>query len=191
MTNNKPNDARVPRELLQQWLDDIGESRHVTQYAATKREQLRAILAQPADQQGEPVALHHMAVAEDGELRWMSGRKMQNCELYARPDGGRIPSVLYRHAQPATAKVVPPEFSDLREQYESWADANGYDITRNEHGDYAGIVEDSMWSGWQAKAEHWKIPDRIVIGQSIELDTKAIGWNECLDEVAKLNGGAQ
>ncbi len=27
-----------------------------------------------------------------------------------------------------------------------------YDITRNEHGDYAGIVEDSMWTGWQARA---------------------------------------
>lgn len=47
----------VSRELLQQWLDDIGESRHVTQYSAKKREQLRAILAQPAEQQDEPVAV--------------------------------------------------------------------------------------------------------------------------------------
>ncbi|QXH42213.1 hypothetical protein [Pseudomonas sessilinigenes] len=39
----------VPREMLQQWMDDIGESRHVTRYAARKREELRALLAQPAE----------------------------------------------------------------------------------------------------------------------------------------------
>lgn len=38
-----------------------------------------------------PVALQHMAVAEDGVLRWMSGRKVQNCELYAMPDWGVAP----------------------------------------------------------------------------------------------------
>lgn len=46
---------------------------------------------------------------------------------------------------------APPK--ELRGQYEAWADANGYDITRNEHGDYAGLVEDSMWTGWQARGE--------------------------------------
>ncbi len=33
----------------------------------------------------EPINLQHMAVAEDGELRWMTGRKIDNCELYAAP----------------------------------------------------------------------------------------------------------
>lgn len=47
----------------------------------------------------------------------------------------------------------PAPLKDLREQYEAWADSNGYDITRNEHGDYTGIVEDSMWTGWQARGE--------------------------------------
>lgn len=47
----------------------------------------------------------------------------------------------------------PAPLKDLREQYEAWADSNGYDITRNEHGDYAGIVEDSMWTGWQARGK--------------------------------------
>lgn len=47
----------VPREQLQRWLDDIGNSRHVTEYAARKREELRALLAKPAVQhQGNVVA---------------------------------------------------------------------------------------------------------------------------------------
>lgn len=57
---------------------------------------LRALLAHPDDQQGEPVQLQHMAVAEEGKLRWMTGRKMQDCELYAMPDGSGIRSKLYR-----------------------------------------------------------------------------------------------
>lgn len=46
----------VPRATLQKWLDDIGPSRHVTQYASLKRDELRALLGKPAAQnQGEPV----------------------------------------------------------------------------------------------------------------------------------------
>ncbi|MGV8455413.1 hypothetical protein ACV34Z_32895, partial [Pseudomonas aeruginosa] len=39
----------------------------------------------------EPIKLQHMAVAADGELRWMTGRKIDNCELYAMPDFGQAP----------------------------------------------------------------------------------------------------
>ena len=46
---------------------------------------------QPAT--GKPVNLQHMAVAENGALRWMTGRKVQNCELYAMPDFGRAPTL--------------------------------------------------------------------------------------------------
>lgn len=38
----------VPRDTLQKWLDDIGPSRHVTQYASLKRDELRTLLAKPA-----------------------------------------------------------------------------------------------------------------------------------------------
>ncbi|PAA08856.1 hypothetical protein [Pseudomonas fragi] len=45
MTTNQTIDGvLVSRELLQKWLDDIGPSKHVTQYAALKRDQLRALL---------------------------------------------------------------------------------------------------------------------------------------------------
>ena len=42
----------VPRDTLQKWLDDIGPSRHVTQYASLKRDELRALLARPAEERG-------------------------------------------------------------------------------------------------------------------------------------------
>ncbi len=41
----------------------------------------------------EPINLQHMAVAADGELRWMTGRKIDNCELYAMPDFGQAPKL--------------------------------------------------------------------------------------------------
>ena len=39
------------------------------------------------------MALDHIAVIEDGELRYMTGRKAPayDCELYAMPDGKRAP----------------------------------------------------------------------------------------------------
>lgn len=46
----------------------------------------------PTNEAGDsPVQLQHMAVAENGVLRWMSGRKADNCELYAMPDFGPAP----------------------------------------------------------------------------------------------------
>ena len=47
----------------------------------------------PTAQAEEAVALDHIAVIEDGELRYMTGRKAPayDCELYAMPDGKRAP----------------------------------------------------------------------------------------------------
>lgn len=79
-----------------------------------------------AQHQGDPVALQHMAVAEDGKLRWMTGRKMQGCELYAMPDGSAIRSKLYAE-QPAPVALVMPErktkadYSGYIEQFQSEA----------------------------------------------------------------------
>ena len=53
-------------------------------------EQMGAIVVEQ-----EPVALQHVAVAEKGILRWMTGRKMQDCELYVMLDGKVI------HPQPS------------------------------------------------------------------------------------------
>lgn len=55
----------------------------------------RAAIATPPAAQEDVFHLEHMAVAEEGKLRWMTGRKMQNCELYARPDGAAIREKLF------------------------------------------------------------------------------------------------
>lgn len=63
----------------------------------------------------------------------------------------------------------------IREQFEAWADSNGYDITRNEHGDYSGIVEDSMWTGFQARDYPPTIIDRAR--RFVELVAKCVRNN--------------
>jgi hypothetical protein len=70
--------------------------------------------------QGEAVELQHMAVAEDGELRWMSGRKVANCELYAMPGFGRAPK-LYTAAAKPDAELVEL-LRECRDTFEMWKD---------------------------------------------------------------------
>ena len=62
---------------------------------------------QPIAQAAEPVALDHIAAIEDGELRYMTGRKAPayDCELYAMPDGKRAP-VLFTAPQPVAREPV-------------------------------------------------------------------------------------
>lgn len=47
----------------------------------------------------EPIKLVHLAVAEDGGVRFLTGRKLpdgvESCELYAMPDYGRAPAELF------------------------------------------------------------------------------------------------
>jgi hypothetical protein len=76
---------------------------------------MRAVLAkwgQPA-QTGEAVALDHIAAIEDGELRYMTGRKAPayDCELYAMPDGKRAP-VLFTAPQPVEREPLSDEEVD-------------------------------------------------------------------------------
>ncbi|WP_122870677.1 hypothetical protein [Pseudomonas viridiflava] len=111
MNNNKPNDVRaVPVELLEITTSFI-ES-HAEAFAKLnhgKRSdafdklsaELRAILAQPADQQGEPVAC--TSCDGSGEYIDALGDWRGYC---CCPPGIELKA---RHAQPATAKVVLPE----------------------------------------------------------------------------------
>jgi hypothetical protein len=74
---------------------------------ATAATALRKLLAaSPVERPAaapKPVVLEHVAVAEDGgRLRWMTGRKPRDCELYAAPDGCHAP-FLYVAPQPAPA----------------------------------------------------------------------------------------
>lgn len=114
MNNNKPNDVRlVPVELLERLcMRPRKDSSAVNHQDIVDRGQaqaeLRAILAQPADQQGEPFAWmcfdfeggHDFTEDAERAERWRKslGEKYKGCL-----------TPLYRHAQPATAKVVLPE----------------------------------------------------------------------------------
>ncbi len=56
----------------------------------------------------EPIRLVHVALAEDGgNLRWMTGRKPRDCELYMMPDGGRAPAVVYATRSAPVAEAEP------------------------------------------------------------------------------------
>ncbi|WP_122408937.1 hypothetical protein [Pseudomonas viridiflava] len=114
MTNNKPNDVLLPCPFCN---GDAGVPNHADDCYFTLSAQLkessasdlslvpdvlrawnrRAILAQPADQQGEPVA----AMYEDGSV--LTRADCIDDEVFAICCKAQTP--LYRHAQPATAKV--------------------------------------------------------------------------------------
>lgn len=47
-----------------------------------------------AGEEVDLVKLQHMAIAEGGQLRWMTGRKIDECLLYAMPDWGRAPELI-------------------------------------------------------------------------------------------------
>ncbi|WP_439851113.1 hypothetical protein ACTACG_07130 [Pseudomonas syringae] len=112
MTNN-PSDVRVSRELL-----NTACNGHVQEQAHALN-QLRALLAQPADQQGEPVMRLEAEKlwVGDGEytVDFVKPGWLKEC----REKGGTF--LLYASAQPATAKVVLPERLDLphRDEFES------------------------------------------------------------------------
>jgi len=102
----------------------------------------------PAQTEQQPVKLQHMAYAEDGALHWASGRKIDNCELYAMPDFGRAPQ-LYDAPQPeqTALSAVTAERDRLREQVaalqsgaNSWQ--SGYDKGRGDGAKSAGGWKD-------------------------------------------------
>ena len=65
-----------------------------------------AAQAQPAAKAlSERFALQHVAYADEDGLHWLSGRHVENCELYAMPGYGNAPA-LYMH--PAEAQPVQP-----------------------------------------------------------------------------------
>jgi len=96
----------------------------------------------------EPVRLHHMAVAENGVLRWMTGRKINDCELYAMPHFGNAPLLYTAPPAPVSAEPVlmevwygsMPESNGrsnftaiLRRKGASMFDTDGFTIARSEY----------------------------------------------------------
>ncbi|WP_143519091.1 hypothetical protein [Pseudomonas syringae] len=97
---NKPNDVRVSRELLERLFSDEPDGYVTRMNARQDLLDLLDLLAQPADQQGEPVG----RVMSDAELPIGSDRRTGPVIWFGKPQ----PGFLYNHAKPATAKVVLP-----------------------------------------------------------------------------------
>jgi hypothetical protein len=113
----KPNDVRAPRELLENiaaWLERANEK---SDEDIAECIQLRALLAQPADQQGEPVAIvveetHNYAqylVFGEGLRGANSPRPVVERKAHLFDQALPAGTKLYLHAQPATAKVDDEE----------------------------------------------------------------------------------
>ena len=90
----------------------------------------------PTAQAEEAVALDHIAVIEDGELRYMAGRKAPayDCELYAMPDGKRAP-VLFTAPQtvarePLTDEQIDQAIAELGLNYLADAHATNREVLR-------------------------------------------------------------
>ncbi|KGV80216.1 putative gp43 [Burkholderia pseudomallei MSHR4375] len=93
------------------WANANGFPKYHESMCAAWEERARRAAASPA---AEVVRLQHVATAEGGgKLRWMTGRRPRDCELYAMPDGGRAPATLYTAPQPAQADA-PARIEALR-----------------------------------------------------------------------------
>lgn len=140
--------------------------------------QKRASMDKPAAQhQVEPVALQHIAVSEGGVLRWMTGLKMQDCELYAMPDGSAIRSKLYAE-QPA-----PVADHTQCEECKGW----GYHENHHE----GGGTECGECGGSGNATVAVVIPDRMKVEPFTTIDRGSknykAGYNAAIAEVARLN----
>lgn len=113
--------------------------------------------AQPADQQGDPMAWKFCPECGCEEIRHQEGKHKQcsDChqEWFADIDYSDVVRGnlhrLYRHAQPATAKV------DEQAEFEAWRNEQiaslvrmGYPLAAKAFRDLGTI----QWAGWQARA---------------------------------------
>lgn len=143
---NEPNDVRVSRELLERLFSEEPDG-YLTRMNA--RQELLALLAQPADQQGEPEGFitHGPDPVTGNELvhRWTH---LEQAERHIRGidglNGWKI-TRLYRHAQPATAKV------DELSLFSAW---KGYPLPElNADGQFDKEYLQREWVAWQARAK--------------------------------------
>ncbi|MCD5994203.1 hypothetical protein KDX38_10755 [Pseudomonas sp. CDFA 602] len=106
---------------------------------------------QPADQQGEPVGYSTYRNGRYGTYLHPS-REMaashDSTAINCKPACSEIVA-LYRHAQPATAKV------DERAEFEKWVLSNypSQHMGRFATGEYHSTVIEDCWVAWQARAK--------------------------------------
>ena len=152
---------------------------------------LRAILAQPADQQGDPV--YQSRYPGGG---WVDIKEDQREWASSLPHTEQ--RTLYRQAQPATAKV------DERAEFEKWVQGTwGFPSTQ-----LCLLSGPDLWKVWQARAklngeskvvlpellnqpelEELEVIEAMLAGQGLHnLAGTMAAARQFIDEVAKLNG---
>lgn len=183
MTTNQTIDGvTVPREMLQKWLDYIGPSRHVTQYAALRREELRALLEAPAPRtEFKKIEMAHvMSALED--VRGKPVLTSNQCHDLARALNDRLLS-------PLQLLSLPPEYlAAAQPQGEpvAWivTDMNGdsyFAYDKQTPNDKPLYTE-------QPAPVAVVLPERRAVSPSSrEQAMCANTWNACLDEVTRLN----
>ena len=212
MTTNQTIDGvLVPRETLQKWLDDIGPSRHVTQYAALKRDELRALLDAPAPRaEFKKIEMAHVMNALE-DVRGKPVLTSNQCHDLARALNDRLLSPLQLLAMPA--------------EYLAAAQTQGVPVALTA----VGVLRDDgdgglapEWTLEGGTAELWEGAVLLIAAEDQELCAEdghctlyrgqpapvavvlpepmqdpgpiagltsryAQGWNACLDELKRLN----
>ena len=168
MTTNQTIDGvLVSREMLQRWLDDIGPSRHVTPYAALKRDELRALLDAPANPLGDPVG------SFDKHMQYMH----ENIELKKR----------ISDLEAAQPRGVPVAWMFKYLSHSDSPPYRSFEVTDFHQNPKApGIAEHTPLYAEQPA------PVALVLPEHRDSDLRsptyglARGWNACLDEVVRL-----
>jgi len=143
----KPNDMLVSRELLERLFSDEPDG-YVTRMNA--RQELLALLAQPADQQGGPAGWAHENGLKELQERKSGTWPFITCLSSHKSPVDGVTVALYRHAQPATAKV------DENAEFYKWRDEQCASLERIGYTDAAKKFRELgsiHWAGWQARAK--------------------------------------
>lgn len=162
MTTNQTIDGvLVPRETLQKWLDDIGPIRHVTQYAALKRDELRALLDTFESQYDGMTSAQAQAVS-DGIDGLLFGKPA------AQPQGEPVAWQYRVSAGPQTG-------------WSLWHDGKGEEFKQSYQ------VETRPLYAEQPAPVAVVLPERKARDGFGEFSPHSNGWNACLDDLKRLN----
>lgn len=159
---NKPNDVRVSRELLEQLRNVCGDPDlwHQATVALAQPDDQHAPFPGyptvpddrklPADQQGKPIQLSEdvREYLREG-IENSTGCEDSDVDYDFAEELAMLLGPIYRHAQPATAKV------DERAEFELWAEQHfaSADYSCNHAGVYLRDWMRHSLAAWQARAK--------------------------------------
>jgi len=184
MTDTQKDTVSVSRERFAAWAERLELADSGFPGSVPFLPELRAILAQPAEQQDEPVAWLDLEKLKPGGMAYATAMKVNHRQvpLYRRP----------------AAQAVKTEDQE-QASFVEWANSE-YGITDGYELNLKNVDLVQNRKGWMARAnletgtaQAVKLPKRMPTG-NITVPHHDLppgvreGWNPCLDAVAKLNG---